>query len=442
MPIAAIHFPKGFLWGTATSSHQVEGGNYNNNWSQWESTPGNILNGDRSGPACEWWSGRWKEDLDRAAESGQNAHRLSIEWSRVQPAPDRWDEHALDHYRQILRGMRERGITPMITLHHFTDPLWVSEAGGWENENTPGLFNEYVRKTVAAVKEYAGLWCTINEPNVYTWGGYLGGGFPPGVNSLPRAAAVLHHMLQAHAYAYQTIHAAQPEAQVGVAVNFRELIPARPGFPPDAWSCRAISHIFNDSFLMAIHTGRLDLFFKRIHTPEARGTQDFIGVNYYTSEQVTFDLRYPGMLFTKRAFPPDAPLSETRFIASVPAGFHSTIKKQLRYNLPIYITENGVEDSHDALRPAYLIEHLWQMWRGVNNNWPVKGYFHWSLVDNFEWERGWSQRFGLWGLDKQTQARIRRPGVDLYAAICNENGISSEMVERFAPALVPKYFPV
>jgi beta-glucosidase len=398
MPQATIHFPAGFLWGTATAAHQVEGGNNNNNWSQWESTPGNILNGAKSGLACDWWGGRWKEDLDRAAECGQNAHRLSIEWSRVQPTPDRWDENALDYYRQILRGMRDRGIKPMVTLHHFTDPLWIAEQGGWENAQTPRLFNDYVRKTVTAIKEYANLWCTINEPNSCIWGGYLGAGFPPGVNSLPRAGNAMYHMLLGHALAYHTIHAAQPEAMAGIANNFRELVPAHPAFLPDRWVSSMISHIFNDSFLLAAQTGKFNLILKSFSVPEAKTTQDFIGVNYYTSELVTFDLRFPGTLFTKRAFPPGADISENRFIASVPSGLYNILKAQLRYKLPIYITENGVEDSHDALRPGYLIEHLWQTWRAVNFNWPIKGYFHWSLVDNFEWERGWTQRFGLWAV--------------------------------------------
>ncbi len=441
MPEATIHFPAGFLWGTATSSHQVEGGNNNNNWSQWEETPGAILNNARSGLACDWWGGRWKEDLDRAAECGQNAHRLSIEWSRVQPSAHRWDENTLDNYRQILRGMRERGITPMVTLHHFTDPLWVTEIGGWENEKTPHLFNNYVRKTVTALKEYANLWCTVNEPNTCIWGGYLGAGFPPGENNFTKAGNAIYQFLLAHAFAYHTIHSIQPNAQVGIANNFRELVPARPGFLPDRWASGIISHIFNDSFLLAAQTGRFNLILKNFSVPEAKGTQDFIGVNYYTSELVTFDPRFPGTLFTKRVFPPGAAISENRFIANVPTGLFNIIKAQLRYKLPIYITENGIEDSRDVLRPCYLTEHIWQTWRAVNFNWPVKGYFHWSLVDNFEWERGWNQRFGLWGLDPQTQTRIRRPSVDLYAAICKENGISSEMVAKYAPSILSKYFP-
>ncbi|HSO28176.1 MAG TPA: family 1 glycosylhydrolase, partial [Anaerolineales bacterium] len=153
MAQATFHFPRGFLWGTATASHQVEGGNTNNNWHAWEQQPGRIINEHKSGLACDWWNGRWREDLDRAAENGQNAHRFSIEWSRVQPAVDRWDEYALDRYLEILRGMAKRNLTPLVTLHHFSDPLWLVERGGWENEEVVGFFVRYVQKVVEALRE-------------------------------------------------------------------------------------------------------------------------------------------------------------------------------------------------------------------------------------------------------------------------------------------------
>ena len=163
---ATFTFPQGFLWGCATSSHQVEGNNINNDWWAWEQEQGRILNGDRSGKACDWWAGRWREDFDRAKETWQNAQRISIEWSRVQPEPDRWDEGALDRYRQMLMGLKERGMVPMVTLHHFTNPLWLTEMGGWENDAVVELFGEYTRKTVEALKAHCDFWVTINEPNV------------------------------------------------------------------------------------------------------------------------------------------------------------------------------------------------------------------------------------------------------------------------------------
>ncbi|MCX7609842.1 MAG: family 1 glycosylhydrolase, partial [Anaerolineales bacterium] len=230
MPSASFHFPKGFLWGCATAAHQVEGNNTNNNWYRWEQE-GHTKH--TSGLACDWWGGRWKEDFNRAAEAGQNAHRLSVEWSRIQPAPDRWDEDAFERYRAMLRGLHERGMTPLVSLHHFTDPLWLSERGGWESEAVVPLFEKFVRKTVEALKEYCTLWCTINEPNIYALSGYLTGDFPPGKQDNRLAVRVLTNMLRGHAAAYRTIHQIQPEARVGYALHYRPQVPANPASPLD-----------------------------------------------------------------------------------------------------------------------------------------------------------------------------------------------------------------
>lgn len=441
MPQAIFHFPTGFLWGTATSSHQVEGNNRNNDWWAWEEQPGRILNGHRSGLACDWWGGRWREDLDRARETGQNAHRLSIEWSRVQPSADRWDEDALDHYRTILRGMHERGLMPIVNFFHFSLPLWLSEQGGWENDDTPALFARYVRKSVEALREYTSTWMTINEPNVYAYEGYLVGLFPPGKQDLQATMKVLYNLLRGHAMAYREIHSVQHEARVGLALAVRPLRPAGPLTFLDSVAARLGSQFFNDAFADALIDGKLNMVFKTFRVPEAAGTQDYVGVNYYTMDLVRFNLLRRKDFFTERFFPPGAELSDTGFIANVPEGMFETIRWARKFKLPILVTENGVEDADDHLRPRYLIEHIHQVWRAVNYNWPVKGYFHWTLVDNFEWERGWTQRFGLWGLDVDTQQRIRRRSVDLYAAICRQNALSSEMVEAFVPALLPKLFP-
>ncbi|HEX9018990.1 MAG TPA: family 1 glycosylhydrolase [Anaerolineaceae bacterium] len=442
MPQATFQFPAGFLWGTATAAHQVEGNNHNNNWSYWEEQPGRILNGDKARAACDWWSGRWRDDFDRAKETHQNAHRLSVEWSRIQPAPDRWDEDALDQYREILRGLYQRGMTPLVTLHHFTDPLWLFEQGGWENPDTPALFEKFVHKVVDVLHGYCSYWIPINEPNVYAYGGYLGGGFPPGKNDLGAAAVVMANLLRGHGLAYRAIKALQREARVGTAVNLRYMQPARSWLPLDGMVTHLIDQAYNASFLDALVDGRFRFVGRSSRIPEAVGTSDFTGVNYYTGDLVRFDLFNPGELFSKRSYPPGAALSGTGYLANWPEGLYKTLRwANQRYHLPLVITENGVEDADDHMRPGYIVEHLHQVWRALNFSWPVKGYFHWSLVDNFEWERGWSQRFGLWGLDTATQARIRRPSVDLYAAICKDNAISSELVQQYAPGSLAKLFP-
>ncbi len=440
MSRATFTFPSGFLWGAATASHQAEGNNTNNQWWAWEQEPGRIVEGQKSGLADDWWGGRWREDFDRAAETGQNAHRMSIEWSRVQPAPDRWDQEALERYRQMVRGLLDRGLTPMITLHHFSDPLWIAERGGWENDETPRLFAAYVRQVVEALKEYVTLWVTINEPNVYAYSGYIDGVFPPGKHDLEAGFRVMANMVRGHALAYAAIHTLQKQAQVGIALNYRSFQPARPWFPLDALAANLQHALFNQLFPRALVDGTVNYVYKRLRIPEAARTQDYLGINYYTRDLVAFT---PSLAsgFGRNTLPPGRPQSPSGFIAHVPEGLFEALKWGNRFGLPLYVTENGVDDAEDSLRPRYLAEHIHQVWRAINFNWPVRGYFHWTLADNFEWERGWTQRFGLWNLDLQTQARIKRPSADLYAEICRANAIPYDAVAQYAPEAIPALFP-
>lgn len=441
MPRATFNFPAGFLWGSATAAHQVEGNNFNNDWWAWEQQEGRILNGDRSGKACDWWAGRWREDFDRAQDGWQNAHRFSVEWSRIQPEIDRWDEAALDKYRQMLLGLRERGMTAMITLHHFTNPLWLAEMGGWENDQVVDLFAAYARRTVEALKAHCQFWVTINEPNVYANAGYLGDGFPPGKKDIKAALKVLSNMVKGHAAAYTAIHEIQPDAQVGVAHHWRGFKAAK-NSPFTSAVTRWHHKVFNDAFALTLKSGKFDAVQHKEDIPQARGTQDFFGLNYYTRDLVRFDLGKGGSMYTDRFFPKDADLSETGFIANDPEGFKEAIRWTNQFELPIYITENGCDDTKDDFRRRYLLQHIHAMWHMVSFNIPIKGYFHWSQVDNFEWERGWSQRFGLWALDPLTQIRTRRKSADLYAEICRTNAITSEAVEKFAPEVYDLIYPV
>ena len=443
MPQGTYHFPKGFLWGPATASHQVEGNNINNNWWKWEQE-GHT--NDSAAVAADWWGGRWREDFDRAAETGQNAHRLSVEWSRIQPTPDTWDEDALERYRAMLRGLKERGMTPMVTLHHFTDPLWLAETGSWETEAVVPLFEKYVRKVVDALKEYCSLWCTLNEPTGYALNGYVTTGvdsFPPGKNDMKLAMRVHANLIRGHAAAYRAIHLLQPEARAGIAHHYRPMMPYHGWSPLDRLLANAFNTTINLSFPLALADGVMRSPLGSVNIPEAKGTQDYFGFNYYTREYVTFDLRHADTLFGHHFYNKNVELSDDGFIAMEPVGMFEGLKWVTRTfpDLPILVTENGVNSADDSLRPRYIVEHIHQMWQAVNFNWPIKGYFHWSLVDNFEWSFGWKHRFGLWGLDVDTQKRIKRPSADLYAEICKENGISSEMVQKYCPESSEKLFP-
>jgi len=195
---------------------------------------------------------------------------------------------------------------------------------------------------------------------------------------------------------------------------------------------------------MAFANGSIRTALGTIRIPEARGTQDYFGFNYYTKNRVTFDLRRPETMFSNGFYAKDADLSDKAFFANEPERMFEGLKWIVKTfpNLPIIVSENGFADADDKVRPRYMAQHIHQMWRAVNFNWPIKGYFHWTLVDNFEWEHGWTLRFGLWALDVETQKRTKRPSADLYAEICKENGLSSEMVSKYCPEVFDKLFPV
>jgi len=426
-------FPEGFLWGTATASYQVEGDNANCDWWEWESQPGRIRGGDRSGKACDWWGGRWAEDLDRAAQAGQNAHRLSVEWSRIEPEPDRWDESALAFYREILLGARARGLTPFVTLHHFTNPLWLAARGGWLSADVVPRFERFTTKVVSALGDLADWWITINEPNVLAYSGYAGGVFPPGNRSLPHALQAMVHLMQAHAAAYHAIRARVPGARIGLAHHYRGMRPARAGCPLDHLVAWARSSTFNEACARAAQDGILRLPGRRVSIPQAVGTQDYFGLNYYTTEVARLDLRAWNELMARSAYPAGAVLSPNGFLANVPIGLTHALRWAGRFRVPILITENGTEDAADEFRRRYLVEHLLHLWDAIGAGAPVLGYLHWTLVDNFEWAEGWNLRFGLWGLDPHTQARTRRGSADLYEQICRANGLSEETVKQHSP---------
>ncbi len=440
MPKATYHFPPDFIWGVATSSHQVEGGNTNNQWWAWEQEPGHIKEGGRSGDACDWWR-RAEEDFDRAAAMGLKSLRLSIEWSRVEPEPGKFDDGALARYREMLMALRARGIEPMVTLHHFTNPLWLEKQGAWINEGTIAYFARYVERVVQALGGQTTLWCTINEPNVYATRGYVLGDFPPGEHDREQAALVLRHLLEGHAAAYHTIHRLQPAARVGLAHNFLVVDPANPRSFLDrrvaAWSDWA----YNGALLTALQKGWVLPPMPLARRSELRRTLDWIGLNYYTRTLIAFDRQAGARFYTRLTHDEKAEMMDGGYGELYPRGLYRALKKLARLELPIYITENGLPDADDDLRPRALLLHLRWLWWALQENLPIRGYYHWTLVDNFEWGEGWTLRFGLFELDPQTQERRRRPSADLYAAIAQGNAITPDLVEAYAPSVYEALYP-
>jgi beta-glucosidase len=442
MAEATLHFPKDFRWGTATAAHQVEGDNRNNDYWAWEQVEGHIFDNQQSGLACNWWApGGAEADFDRMVALGQNAHRLSVEWSRIEPAEGRWDDDALGRYREMLRGLRERGVEPMVTLLHFTLPLWLAERGGFESATAIALFERFCTRVVAALGEYCDLWCTINEPMIRVVQGYVQGVHPPGKHNLQLGLTVARNLVKAHGAAYHAIHKLQPGARVGFAHHMRVFDPARSWLPLDRAIAGSQDWLLNEMWLRATVDGWLRPPLGRERISQLAGTLDWVGLNYYTRDLVAFDPRHRATAFGRNYHAADAEISDGGYGELYPEGLFRCLRRLVELKRPMYITETGLPDADDDQRPRFLLTHLREVWRALNFNWPVKGVYHWTLVDNFEWHEGWSLRFGLIALDPQTQERRVRPSGELYAEIAKTNSLSSDMASRYAPEVKSTLFP-
>lgn len=440
----ALTFPAGFLWGAATAAHQVEGSHTNNQWAVWETTPGHIYQDQKAGLACDWWNGRYVEDFDRAAEMHHNAHRFSIEWSRIEPERGKFDNAAIEHYAQMIEALRARGMEPLVTLHHFTDPLWIDKIGGWTNPETVRRYERFVRLVVEELGSGVKMWCTINEPMVYATQGYLLGRFPPGRTNPGQTYKVAENMLRGHAAAYHAIKNISSAAQVGFAKHQISLKMRRPAL--FHWPAHhLVRQTFNRAFVEAILTGELKFSGrKKVEIPEARDTADWIGLNYYYRFLVGFNLLRPRQLFIEQTRPRDGILGPESVGEIWPEGMFEQLRwLGERTDKPLYVTENGVADADDTLRPLHMVRSLRSVWQAINFNYPVKGYFYWTLVDNFEWAEGYDPRFrfGLYGCDYETQARTRKRSAELYGEICAANALTADMVRRYVPDEANPLFP-
>ena len=420
----------------ATSAYQVEGANYNNQWFAWEAA-GRIRSGHCCGRACDWWND-WERDFDLASLVGVNALRLSVEWSRIEPRPGEWDETAVQRYRRMLQGLHRRGIRPFITLHHFTHPTWFERRNAFLNPESATLFERFARRCVQALGDLCTDWVTFNEPNVYSAMGYALGLFPPGrTGDILGAIRCLGNMALAHAHAYRAIHELQPGAQVGWAHNYLAFQPANPQSPFDRGVVWVEDQLFNQTFLGMIRDGSLP-FPLNLIMPELTcvpDTCDFVGLNVYSRFHVAFD-PLNGQQFGGRMFvPPDAPQgdaeSDLPYGEAYPPVVTSAINAAQSLRKPIYILENGVPDARDRIRPWLLVNSLRELHSAIAAGADVRGYFHWTLTDNFEWTEGWKLRFGLFELDLATQRRTMRHSARIYSQIVKQNAVSAEFLAKY-----------
>jgi beta-glucosidase len=433
--VPATKFPQDFLWGVSTSAYQVEGGNCNNQWSEWEAH-GGIKSGDRCERACDWWV-EAERDFDLAQSMGLNALRLSVEWSRIEPEPGRFAAQAIARYRQMLQALHERGIRPLVCLHHFTNPLWFQRQGEFFHPQGVSQFVAFTRYVVAELGDLCNTWITFNEPNVYATLGYVMGEFPPGHHGqIGTAVAVVHKMAEAHGAAYRAIHELQPAAEVGWAHHYTVFEPQNPSSPLDRLVRWAVNEAFNEVFLRLIERGRAGFPFCFLggKLRGVKGTCDFVGLNVYSRFHVAFDARLPRQMFARVFVPGHVPQgdpgAEQPYGEAYPLGVREAVERVAGMGKPIYILENGVPDEQDRIRPWLIAQVAREMSRLLAEGKDVRGYFHWSLTDNFEWSEGWGLRFGLYALDPDTQERKARPSAELYAAIAR-HGLSPELMREY-----------
>jgi len=394
-PVAAeISFPEGFLWGTATAAHQIEGGNFNNDWWAWEHNPDSGC-AESSGDACDSLR-RWPEDIDLVAAMGLQAYRFSLEWSRIEPAEGEYSLAALDYYRRICATCRERGIVPVVTFHHFTTPTWLAARGGWEAVDAPEAFSAFVTRAAAHIGDLIGWACTINELNLIGVMGYALGSSPPGVkDDFVRHLAVNDSIVRAHRLGVEALRAGPGTYPVGMTISMDEMV-AEPGGEVVLEAAREILE---------------DRFFR------ATGGDDFIGVQCYSRVHFGPEGQAPN--------DPEVPVTQMGY-EYWPQGVGYCARRAAEMTgIPVLLTESGIATDDDAERIAYLAEVLRGVRRAIHDGVDIRGYFVWSLLDNFEWSNGFGPKFGLHSIDPTSFDRRPKPSAAWFGAVARANGLVS-----------------
>lgn len=399
-----LRFPKGFLWGAATSAHQVEGNNIYSDWWDWEKKhqPPHL----QSGAACDQYN-RYQEDFDLIKSLNHNAHRLSIEWARIEPKEGEFDHHEIEHYVKLLKYLKSLNIKVMLTLWHFTLPKWVADLGGWENGKTVQFFERFVKRIIPEISEFVDMWITLNEPGVYVYEAYIKKEWPVKNRGILGQIKTSLNLAAAHKKIYKYLHALDPQKPVGMAQNVQSFEPYH-------------KHSLIEQATVILS----DLITNHLFYFLTKGTHDFLGINYY------FHIRFAG---GKGILPEVADTTDqSRDISDLgweiyPEGLFDVLA-DLSDHIPIYITECGIASTNDDRRNRFLITYLHEVYRAIQAGINVQGFFYWSLIDNFEWHRGFDPRFGLVEVDYATQQRRIRPSALVYTDIIQHNGIPHSLL--------------
>jgi len=406
-----------FLWGVATSAFQMEG-SPRCDWTRWNLRDEADRKARIHGVGHVW---RTDEDLDLLSALGVDAYRFSLEWSRLVPRRRDWDRREMDRYVRIAARLREAGIEPVVTLHHFTNPSWLAGRYGWEHPAGAEEWLRFAERAVRALRDHVRVFITFNEPNVFVAGGYLGGVMPPGRHNARDACDAYANVFRAHAAAYDMIHAQAAErASVGIAHNMAAFRPASGKSTLDVWAAGVAHSVYNMGLIEAFRTGVLSirvpfLLDERIPV-DVRGKLDFLGVNYYFRlflRLTPWNLKGPEYFWEDRS---GLGLTETGWEV-YPNGLTDVLRHAALAEVPIIVTENGTAETDDARKIAYMKDHLRAVRRAIREGIDIRGYFWWSLMDNYEWLEGLRPRFGLYHVDFETLER-RPTASAAYFARC------------------------
>ena len=406
-----LQFPENFFWGVATSSYQVEGGNSNTDWWQWEKS-GKTDN--ESGMACDYWN-RYSQDHDLLEQLNVGIFRLSIEWARVETEDGVFDEKAIAHYREILQDLKNRNIKIQVTLWHWTSPIWFQKKYGFHKKASVGIFARYASRIVQDLGDLIDMYITFNEPMVPLGQGFLAGAFPPGYMNPIKFLQAVNHIGAAHRETYKIIHEFKPGAQVGITYLYN-------------WYESEGFGLLLDTINSIAQWYRVDLLGKKIE-----GFQDYIGIDYYRLGKIRFDwknIRMDSRSQTYLGFTIEEDKENVMKWISYPQGLYEVLKQaSKKFKLPIYITENGIPTHaglEDDERIKYIQEHLAFAHKAISEGVDVRGYNFWSLMDNLEWLYGYEPKFGLVEVDYETLERKPRKSFNEYSRICKENAIDIE----------------
>ncbi len=401
-------FPEDFFWGAATSSHQVEGYCIND-WSEWEKRNASRLAADysnlpdiasgncsnREGCSAEnYISGRavdhhnrFETDFELAEKIGLNAYRFSIEWSRIEPEEGKWNEDEINYYRRMIKSLREKKIEPFVTIWHWALPLWLAKSGGLLNPVFPLFFSRYSSKLAGAFGTEVNFYITINEPEIYSLNGYMLGKWPPQKRGLLNYYKAIKSLIKSHILSYDKIKKINPACSIGPA-------------------CNMTCFESGGGVLNSVAVSVAEKFWNRYFIDKIKPRIDFIGLNYYFHNRIKYGLNRN---FNER-------ISDMGW-ELYPEGIYHLLIKLKNYRLPVYITENGLADADDRNREWFLKETLNSVYNSIQNGADVRGYFHWSLLDNFEWDKGFWPKFGLISVDRKTMKRNIRGSADIYSRI-------------------------